>query len=219
MALAKLKKETERLYTVAEYLELERAADERHEYLDGEIILMAGETIRHGDICVNLVAELRTQLKGKDCRVLSKDTKTKSGGFSAKKTNTMKGMFSYPDLVVICGEPQVFDKKRDIILNPKAVIEVLSPSTEVFDRTAKFMRYRMFNPTLTDYILVSQDKPQVEHFIRQDDHSWKLYIYFGLDEVLKIKTIECSVKLSEIYDRVKFTKKEIQLLEDISNFK
>lgn len=219
MALAKLKPKTERLYTVGEYLELERAALERSVYLDGEIILMAGETLRHGDICVNLVREISFQLKGRDCRVLTKDTKTKSGGFSVKKLNSTKGMFSYPDLVVICGEPETFDKRRDIILNPTIVIEVLSASTEVFDRTDKFMRYRMFNPTLTDYILVSQDKPQIEHFIRQDDNSWRLYIYFGLDETLKIGRIECSIKLSEIYDRVKFTKKEMELLEDISNIK
>ncbi len=94
-------------------------------------------------------------------------------------------MFSYPDLVVICSEPEYHDKHKDIVLNPQVIIEILSESTENFDRTSKFTRYRMFNPTLSDYILVSQDKPLVEHFIRQTDDSWKVFIYYGLKEVLK----------------------------------
>ncbi len=219
MALAKLKRHIERLYTIDEYLELDRASQERWQFLDGEVWMMAGENIRHGDISVNLIAEFRTQLKNKDCRVLAKDTKTKSGGFSSKRTSQTKGMFSYPDLVVVCGEPKYNDKQKDIVLNPTVVIEVLSKSTELFDRNTKFMRYRMFNPTLTDYILVSQDKPQVEHFIRQEDDSWKLYIYIGLDETLKVESIECEIKMSEIYDRVKFTKKELEFLEEIANIK
>ncbi|NJM54486.1 MAG: Uma2 family endonuclease [Blastocatellia bacterium] len=90
-------------------------------------------------------------------------------------TKSKKGVFSYPDLVVVCGKVEYHDKNKDIILNPKAIIEVLSDSIEVFDRNNKFTRYKLFNPTLTDYILVSQDKPQVEHFIRQDDGSWKVF--------------------------------------------
>jgi len=219
MALAKLKRQTERLYTIDEYLELDRASEERWQFLDGEIWMMAGENIRHGDISVNLIAEFRTQLKNKDCRVLAKDTKTKSGGFPSEKSSQTKGMFSYPDLLVVCGEPKFHDKHKDIVLNPRVVIEVLSKSTEIFDRNAKFVRYRMFNSTLTDYVLVSQDKPQVEHFIRQDDHSWKLFTYFGLNETLKIESVECEIKLSEIYDRVKFTKSELKFLEEIANIK
>jgi len=219
MALAKLKRQTERIYTIDEYLELDRASEERWQFLDGEVWMIAGENIRHGDISVNLIAEFRTQLKNKDCRVLAKDTKTKSGGFSSKKTSQTKGMFSYPDLLVVCGEPKYNDKHKDIVLNPRVVIEVLSKSTEVFDRNAKFVRYRMFNSTLTDYVLVSQDKPQVEHFIRQDDNSWKLYTYIGLNEALKIESVECEIKLSEIYDRVEFTKKELGFLEEIANIK
>lgn len=217
MALAELKEKTAKLYSVAEYLEIDRASQERYEYLDGEITLMAGESIRHGDISVNLIGELRSELKGKDCRVLAKDTKTKSGGFALKFGQSKKGMFSYPDLLVICGEPKFQDEHRDIVLNPKVIIEVLSESTELFDRTDKFMRYRMFNETLTDYILVSQDKPQVEHFMRQDDNNWRLRVYIGLDEILSIESIECRIKISEIDDRVKFTKKELALLTELKN--
>ena len=106
-------------------------------------------------------------------------------------------MFSYPDLVMICGEPEFQDKKRDIILNPKVIIEVLSESTELFDRSDKFMRFRMFNETLTDYILVSQNKPLIEHFIRQDDNSWKLFTYFGLDKTLFIESIESELNFQK----------------------
>lgn len=213
MTLAKLKEKLPKIYTVEEYLSIDRESIERYEYLDGEIYLMAGESVRHGDISVNLIREISLALKGKDCRVLAKDTKTKSGGFG-KIGQTKKGMFSYPDLVIICGEPEFQDKHRDIVLNPKIIIEVLFESTELFDRTDKFMRYRMFNNTLTDYILVSQGKPQIEHYIRQDDNSWKLFTYFGLEEEIFIESIECRLKLSEIYDRLKFTKRELALFKN-----
>ena len=219
MALAKLKTETERLYTVDEYLELVRTSEERWQYLDGEVWMMAGESDAHGDISVNLTAELHFQLKGKGCRVRGKDAKIKSGGFAQKAGQSTKGMFSYPDLVVICGEPKYHDKKKDIILNPQVILEVLSDSTADFDRGDKFTRYRMFNSTLTDYVLASQDKPQVEHFIRQDDNSWKVFTYIGLDKTFKIESIECELKLSEIYDRVKFSKKALKFLEEIANIK
>lgn len=217
MALAKLKEKYERLYTVDEYLKMEREAEERHEYIDGEIFQMAGESDEHGDISVNLVAELRMQLKGKDCRVRAKDAKIKSGGFSRKEGQSAKGMFSYPDLVVICGEVKYHDKKKDVILNPKVIIEVLSESTEVFDRNDKFTRYRMFNETLTDYILVSQDKPQVEHFIRQNDNSWKIFTYIGLEKICPVESIESDLKLAEIYDRIKFSRKTLKFLKEIES--
>ena len=216
MATAKLKEKKPRQLTVEEYLEAERESPERHEFIDGQIYLMAGESGKHGDISVNITSEIRFQLKGKDCRARAKDTKIKSGGYSQKKANSTKGMFSYPDLVVICGEPEYHDKFKDIVLNPQVIIEVLSDSTEVFDRSAKFTRYRMFNQTLTDYVLVSQDKPMVEHFIREDDNSWKLNIYFGLDKTLEIESIECRLKLSEIYDRIEFPEETHQLLREIA---
>jgi hypothetical protein len=93
----------------------------------------------------------------------------------------------------------------------------LSDSTEVFDRNNKFMRYKMFNPTLSDYILVSQDKPMVEHFIRQDDESWKVYIHIGLDQVFTIESIECTLNLLEIYDRIEFPQKVFDFIAEIRN--
>jgi len=206
-------------YTIEKYLELDRASEERYEFVDGQVFLMAGESGRHGDVSVNLTREISVQLKGKDCRARSKDTKIKSGGFAQKKGNSTKGMFSYPDLVIICGEPEYHDKFKDIVLNPKVIVEVLSDSTEVFDRNDKFTRYRMFNPTLSDYILVSQDKPVVEHFVRQEDDNWKLYSYFGLDETFRIESVECELKLNDVYDRIEFSEESLELVKEIANIK
>lgn len=121
-----------------------------------------------------------------------------------KKPRSTKGMFSYPDAVVICGEPQYLDEHRDVILNPAVIFEVLSESTEQFDRGEKFLRYGNWNPTLTDYVLLSQDKPLVEHYIRQKDGGWILYRYSGLDADFAIKTINCRFKSADIFDRVEF---------------
>ena len=213
MALAELKEQSPKLYTVEEYLKIDRESEERYEYLDGEIFLRTNESLRHGDISVNLISEISFALKRKSCRVWATTRKTRSDDFPVLVGKSKKGLFSYPDLIVICGEPKFQDNFKDIVLNPKIVIEILSETTELFDRTDKFFRYRMFNDTLTDYILVSQNKPQVEHYVRDENNSWKLVTYFGLDETLFIESIKCSVKLSEIYDRVKFTRKELALIK------
>ncbi len=215
MALAKLKAKGEKLYTVEEYLEIERKAFERSEYISGEIFAMAGESDNHGIVSVNLTSEIHQQLKGKDCQLRAKDAKIASNVLPDKKTSSMKGMFSYPDMVIICGVPEYHDEHKDIILNPKVIIEVLSESTELFDRNTKFIRYSKFNLTLTDYVLVSQDKPMVEHFIRQDDGSWKIYTYFGLKEAFTIESIGCKLKMSDVYDRVKFSKEAMKFLKEI----
>ena len=141
------------------------------------------------------------QIRGSECRARTKDTKIKSG---VLQTRFGKGMISYPDIVVICGEPEYHDKHKDIVLNPAVVIEVLSETTEEFDRGVKFMRYRNFNDTLTDYILVSQDEPHIEHYIRQKNGDWLLKEYYGLEKSFRIDSIDCLLKLSEIYDRIEF---------------
>ncbi|MGI8495775.1 MAG: Uma2 family endonuclease [Pyrinomonadaceae bacterium] len=114
------------------------------------------------------------------------------------------GMISYPDIVVICGEPEYHDKHKDIVLNPAVIIEVLSDTTEEFDRGEKFMRYRNFNYTLTDYILVSQIEPHIEHFSRQKNGDWLLKEYYGWDAQFRIDSINCSLQSAEIYDRIEF---------------
>lgn len=191
-------------YTIEEYLSLERAAEERHEYLDGMIYAMAGESPAHADICTNLVGELHTQLRGTPCRVRSKDTKIRSGPAPLQR-RAHQGLFSYPDLVVLCGEPQYHDTYRDVVLNPTAIIAVLSPSTEAFDRGAKFLRYHNWNLTLTEYLLVSQTEPLVEHFSRQSGSSNCSYrIYQELEQSLTLASIRCILRLVDVYDRLVF---------------
>ena len=127
---------------------------------------MAGESGEHADICTNLAISIGSQLRNTPCRARVKDTKVHSGP-APRRPRTTKGFFSYPDLVVICGDPQYHDEHQDVALNPVVIIEVLSESTESFDRGEKFQRYQLWNPTLSDYILVSQTAPIIEHFARK----------------------------------------------------
>jgi Uma2 family endonuclease len=190
-------------YTVDEYLALERAADERHVYLDGEIVAMAGESNNHGIISFNVVTALGSQLKGTRCQGRTKDTKVRSGPIP-ETGRGKKGLFSYPDILVICGEVEFHDAHKDVILNPKVIIEILSESTEAFDRGEKFKRLQKWNPTLTDYVLISQDEPHIEHFAKPRKGAWAYQLFAGLDAEIKIKSIGCTLNLADVYDRVVF---------------
>jgi Uma2 family endonuclease len=190
-------------YTVDEYLAMERAADERHMYIDGEIFAMAGESNEHGIVSVNLLVIVASQLRGTQCQARTKDTKVRCA-LAPLPGHKSKGMFYYPDIVVICGEPEFHDAFKDIVINPKVIFEVLSPSTEAFDRGEKFTRLLTCNSTLTDYVLVSQDRPQIEHYQRQADGKWTFELYVGLDAVVAVTSIACSLKLADVFDRVVF---------------
>jgi Uma2 family endonuclease len=194
----------EGLYTEDEYLALERASQERREYLDGQIYLMAGESPAHGTICTNLTIEVGSQLKGTPCRAFSKDTKVRSGPVP-KSRYSAQALYSFPDLVVVCGEPQYLDEHRDVLVNPKVIIEVLSPSTEAFDRGEKFARYREHLDSLTDYVVVAQSMPLVEHFARQSNGEWVIAASArDLSETVGLDSIGCTLRLSEVYDRIVF---------------
>ncbi len=190
-------------YTIEQYLAIERASEERHYFLDGQIHAMAGESSAHGDISVNLVASLVNQVRGTPCRVRTKDTKVCSGPILSAGETT-RGLFSYPDVLVIRGEPQYHDALGDVVVNPKVIVEVLSESTEAFDRGEKFTRFQTWNPTLTDYILVAQDRPQLEHYTRQSDGSWSYRLTTGVDASVVIASISCTLKLADVYDRVEW---------------
>jgi len=195
---------TETIYTEAEYLALERESEERHEYLDGQIYAMAGESLEHGDICMNLSRIVSTSLLGSACRALSKDTKVRSGPIPKSRYST-KGLYSFPDLVVVCGEPQFLDERSDVLLNPKLIIEVLSPTTEAFDRGEKFLRYRTYLDSLTDYVVVAQSTPIVEHFERQPNGQWVIATTAtALSETVALNSIDCTLRLSDVYDRIVF---------------
>src|SRR5947209_525984 len=113
-------------------------------------------------------------------------------------------MFSYPDVVVICGDIDFHDAFGDVILNPTAIFEVLSPSTELFDRGDKFLRYQSWNPTLKEYVLISQSKPLVERYARSSDGRWEYEVIMGLESQVSVPSIRCEMKLADLYDRVTF---------------
>ncbi len=196
--------------TVQQYLTFERAAADRHVFLDGvvtpvdsELDAMAGQKLPHGIVSLNIGTQLNIQLKGTHCFAVVNDTKVRSG-LGVVSAHSVSGMFSYPDILVICGEPEFFDDQNDIIMNPKVIIEVLSKSTEAFDRGEKFQRYRTWNRTLSDYLLVSQIKPHIEHFQRKSDDTWEMSEAFGLESSIIIDSIHCALKLVDVYDRVRF---------------
>jgi len=201
-------------FSVEEYLALERESEERHEYLDGYVYAMAGESPEHSDICSNLVSMLHPQLRGTPCRVWSKDTKVRSGPEPRSRRAT-KGLCSYPDLVVVCGAPQFHDAYRDVLLNPTVIIEVLSPSTEARDRGEKFWRYRTWLPALTNYLLVSQTLPLIEHYIRQANDTWNLSTVSALEESVYLATIDCTLRLREVYDRINFPSEVSELPDEV----
>lgn len=190
-------------HTIEEYLALERDSEDRYEYLDGEIYAMAGESPEHGVICTNISGQLYNQLRGTPCQVFSKDMKVRSGP-KPKTRYERKGLYSYPDLVIVCGEPQFHDQYRDVLVNPTAIIEVLSPSTEAFDRGEKWLRYQTWLPSLAHYVLVSQSKPRIEHFLRQPDDEWLYSSVNSLEGSLHLVEINCALRLAEVYDRITF---------------
>jgi len=189
-------------YTVAEYLEFERQAEERHEFVDGEVRAMAGESPQHSILNFNLIASVANQIKGKNCQGFSPNMKVRSG--EQIVPHSSRGLFSYPDLTVVCGQPVFHDQIGDVLMNPKVIFEVLSPSTESFDRGEKFHRYRNHNESLTDYVLVWQTKPLIEHFQRQPNDQWLMTEVKGMESGLCIASIDCRLKLAEVYDRVNF---------------
>lgn len=205
LAQRKIEIEVEPIYTEAEYLALEREADERHEYLDGVLYAMAGESPQHGNASVNLVRLIGNHLLGKECDLYTKDTKVRSGPLPKWHTST-KGLFSYPDLVVVCGERKYLDEYKDVLVNPTVIIEVLSGTTERFDRKQKFLRYQQYLPSLVDYVLVSQDEPTIELYHRPSPKSprWEYAIVGGLQSRIFIPSLKCWLRLADVYYRVTF---------------
>lgn len=192
-------------YSPEDYLDLERQADERHQYVDGQIYAMAGESLQHSTICFNLARILGNQLRGGHCRGLSPNMKIRTGPV---QKNSRKGMFSYADATVVCGEPRFHDEHRDVLLNPTVIIEVLSPSTERFDRVEKFARYRTHLDSLVDYVLIASTQPFIEHFRRHTGEQWLFTPLADLDSNLFIESIGCRLPLAEVYERVEFPPEE-----------
>ena len=181
----------DQLFSPQEYLTLERASDHRSEYVNGRIYAMSGASLRHNLIVSNIVIEVGTRLRGRPCSVFSNDLRVK-----VDRT----GMYTYPDIVALCEPPRLEDGHADTLLNPAVIVEVLSDTTERYDRGDKFAHYRKLE-SLREYILVAQDKVRVEQYVWHGDH-WMLSEISDLDGTLRIDTLGCEVALREIYDRV-----------------
>lgn len=183
----------EHLYTVEEYLALERKAEFKHEYLSGEIVAMAGATREHNLITGNIAQRLRNQLQGSTCETYSNDMRVR----------TTPSDYVYPDVVVVCDEPQFEDNELDTLLNPTVVIEVLSKSIEARDRGEKFSDYRGI-ASVKDVVFVSQYRTRVEHYVRQANGEWILHEATLPSETITLESIGCTLTLAEIYERVTF---------------
>lgn len=185
----------EQFVTAADYLALERQAETKSEYLNGHIYAMSGASREHNTIVFNLARCIGNQLDRKPCRGYVNDMRVKV---------SPTGLYTYPDVVVACGEPRFEDQHVDTLLDPTVIIEVLSDSTEAYDRGDKFAHYRALE-SLSDYLLVAQDKPRIERYSRQPDGRWIYSVADGLDSRIEIAAIDCVLQLAEVYDRVEFS--------------
>jgi Uma2 family endonuclease len=181
-------------YTEEEYLALEEKAEHKSEYINGQIYLMAGATDTHNQLSNNLGASLDEVLVETPCRVYSGDMKVKTGP---------KGIITYPDVSIVCDEPEFYDNKRMVLANPVLLVEVLSTSTREYDRTSKFSYYRQI-PTLRTYLLVEQTGVQVDCYQKQDENTWVLTTYKNSDDVIKIKVPEIGLSVARLYRKVVF---------------
>lgn len=184
-------------FSVAEYLRIERAATFRSEFFRGEMFAMAGGTPKHSLIKMNLSGSLWGQLRGKPCVPYDSDLRIRC----------RTGLYTYPDASVICGQLEFDDDQKDTVLNPTLIVEVLSKSTEAYDRGKKFDHY-MTIPALREYVLVSQEEPMMQRFLRNDDETWTLTSVSGMDRSLKLLSIDVELPLAEVFDRVDFTADE-----------
>ena len=177
-------------YTAEDYLTLERSASIKSEFHEGQIYAMAGASRKHNLITINIARELSIQLKKRPCEAYISDMRVKA----AKVVN-----YYYPDIAVVCATPQFEDTHLDTLINPTVLIEVLSPSTEAFDRGGKFAHYRKI-ASLQEYLLVAQDQPSIERYVRQGD-VWILTEAVELEASVPLESIDCVLSLGEVYDK------------------
>jgi Uma2 family endonuclease len=177
-----------------EYLAREREAETKSEYYDGETFATAGGSEEHSIIAVNVAGALNFRLADRPCKVYNSDMRVRVEDDSP---------YVYPDVSVVCGDAQFADEKRDTLLNPTVIVEVLSPTTEAWDRGGKFERYQQ-RASLQEYLLIAQDRPRVERYARQGDGEWLLTVVVGLERALSLPSIECELRLAEVYRKVTF---------------
>ena len=183
----------EKFYTDEEYLAFEREAEEKHELIDGEIVAMAGASREHNLISGNIFAGIHFRLRESACETYMNDMRLRM----------RKGRYSYPDVIVVCDEPQFADDEFDVLLNPTVVVEVLSKSTRFKDKTEKLTTYQKME-SVQECLLVEQEFPRIEQYIKQTPKQWLLRIYEELDEIVSLESIGCEIPLSEIYAQISF---------------
>jgi Uma2 family endonuclease len=178
--------------SVDDYLAFERGQPEKHEFFDGEIVQQAGASIAHNLISANIIGSLHQQLRAKPCTILPSDMRIRT---------PRRRQYMYPDATIICGPPRFDDDHHDTIVNPVVIIEVLSPSTESYDRGRKFQAYRTIT-TLQEYLLISQTMRRVEHFQRHNDLMWLMREYTDLDQIIELTSVGCRILLPDLYEKV-----------------
>lgn len=178
-------------WTSETYLAFERASDVKHELVDGDLYLMTGASREHNLIVFNLAATLGAQLKNRPCEAYANDMRVKVRGSN----------YTYPDLVATCEPPEFEDAYVDTLLNPALLIEVLSPSTEQYDRGKKFEAYRTLH-SLQEYVLIAQERPYIEQYVRQSEMTWIFSEVSGLDASVTLRSIGCTFLLADIYEKV-----------------
>jgi Uma2 family endonuclease len=177
--------------TEDEYLAIERAGEFKSEFIGGEMFAMSGGSPRHSKLQWNLVMELGGAIRGKGC----------TGFGSDMRVRVSAAMYTYPDISVVCGTPRYADGESESLLNPTVIVEVLSPSTEKYDRGLKFQHYRTIE-SLNDYLLVDQDQIRIEQYTRQADGTWMFRDYQKQEDELSVESIEVSIPLARIYENV-----------------
>lgn len=182
--------------TPEEYLAVERQNEYKSEYMDGEMVAMVGASRRHNIITFNVAGELHRQLEGRPCEGYANDMRVRI-------VSKREYAYTYPDVVVVCGEPQFEDGHLDTLTNPTVLIEVLSESTELYDRGKKFGLYRTIE-SLAEYVLVTQDECKVEQYVKQSDGRWLLSDHRSLDDVVELASVQCSLALREVYAKIVF---------------
>ena len=181
--------------SIEEYLAFEEESPEKNEYYQGNVFAMAGASFRHNQIVRNALTAIDNSLRGKECQVIPSDLKIHV------ESNTL---FTYADLSIICGKPQFWNNRTDIIINPTAIIEVLSPSTKDYDHGGKFMLYRDI-PALQEYIMISSTEIRFEKYNRQSVNEWKFTEYRSGENIIEIDTINFTIPLHEFYRDVDFS--------------
>ncbi len=181
-------------YSEEEFLALERMSKIKNEYYRGEIFAMSGASYQHNQIATNIVMDIGGFLKGKDCNIFGSDLRV---------FTQLPSFYTYPDAVIICGDPSFLDREFDTVLNPTILFEILSPSTQEYDRTIKFDFYKNI-PTLKQYVLIDSQKIIVQIFTKQFDKSWSLDEYHSLEDEWTLSSIQYKSIIKTLYDGVKF---------------